>query len=253
MIYLKSSDEIALMRRAGRLAADALAFVLDAVKPGVTTAYLDAVAEEFIRNRGGKPAFKGYHGYPASICTSRNETVVHGIPSAADVVEEGDIVSIDLGVERDGFFGDIAWSILVGEGSEGARRLLSVARESLFRGIEEAVPGNHLFDIGAAIQEFVEAKGYNVVRQFVGHGIGRAMHEDPQVPNFGRRGTGVLLKEGMTLAIEPMVNEGGHEVVVLGDGWTVKTADGSLSAHFEHTVAITADGPEILTWNERFL
>lgn len=241
------------MRRAGRLAADALAFVLDAVRPGVTTAFLDTIAEEYIRSAGARPAFKGYHGYPATICASRNDTVVHGIPSEAERLEDGDLFSVDLGVELGGFFGDIAWTVPVGDAPADARRLAEVARESLFRGLEEAVAGKRLFDIGATIQEFVERNGYSVVRQFVGHGIGRAMHEEPQVPNFGERGKGVLLKEGMTLAVEPMVNAGGYEVVVLDDGWTVKTADGSLSAHFEHTIAVTADGPEILTVNERFL
>lgn len=253
MIYFKSKQEIDLMRRAGEIAAEALARVMDAIEPGITTKKLDEVAEEFIRKKGARPAFLGYMGYPASICVSINDEVVHGIPSGKRVIKEGDLVSIDLGVEYDGYYGDIAASVVVGDGPEAAHRLVEVTRRSLFKGVEEAVPGNRLFDISSAIQETVEREGFSVVRQYVGHGIGKKLHEEPQVPNFGKKGTGILLKPGITIAIEPMVNEGTYEVYTLSDGWTVKTKDGRLSAHFEHTVAITEDGPEILTAHEKFL
>ncbi|NLY29920.1 MAG: type I methionyl aminopeptidase, partial [Firmicutes bacterium] len=214
--------------------------------PGITTASLDALAEEFIRDHNAIPAFKGYNGYPASICVSVNEEVVHGIPGAR-VLKGGDIVSIDIGVVVDGFYGDMARTYPVGEISEEAKRLISVTETALKKGIAAAVVGNRISDIGHAVQSCVEAHGMSVVRDFVGHGIGRNMHEEPQIPNFGRPGYGPRLKPGMVLAIEPMVNVGGWEVVVLSDNWTVVTADRSLSAHFEDTVAVTEGGPLVLT------
>lgn len=242
-----------MMRQAGRIAADALARVIERVRPGVTTKALDSIAESYIRSREAKPAFLGYHGYPASICVSINDEVVHGIPSSDRLIEEGDLVSIDLGVVYKGYYGDLAWTVAVGEVDEAAARLLQVGRASLFAGIEKAHPGNRLLDISAEIQRTVESAGFSVVRQYVGHGIGRSLHEDPQVPNFGEPGKGMLLEKGVVLAIEPMVNEGIFEVYVEKDGWTVRTADGKRSVHFEHTVAVTEDGPEIMTYNERFL
>lgn len=253
MIVLKSDEEIKVMRQAGRIAADALARVIERVRPGVTTKALDSIAESYIRSREAKPAFLGYHGYPASICVSINDEVVHGIPSSDRLIEEGDLVSIDLGVVYKGYYGDLAWTVAVGEVDEAAARLLQVGRASLFAGIEKAHPGNRLLDISAEIQRTVESAGFSVVRQYVGHGIGRSLHEDPQVPNFGEPGKGMLLEKGVVLAIEPMVNEGIFEVYVEKDGWTVRTADGKRSVHFEHTVAVTEDGPEIMTYNERFL
>ena len=220
--------------------------VAAAVRPGITTASLDALAEEFIRDHDAIPAFKGYNGYPASICVSVNEEVVHGIPGAR-VLKGGDIVSIDIGVVVDGFYGDMARTYPVGEISEEAKRLISVTETALKKGIAAAVVGNRISDIGHAVQSYVEAHGMSVVRDFVGHGIGRNMHEEPQIPNFGRPGYGPRLKPGMVLAIEPMVNVGGWEVIVLSDNWTVVTADRSLSAHFEDTVAVTEGGPLILT------
>lgn len=253
MIHLKSENEIQAMKDAGRLAAEALACLIEKVKPGATTAYLDKTAEDFIAKRGGRAAFKGYRGYPASICTSLNGVVVHGIPSENEVIKETDLVSIDLGVEYKGYYGDIAWTVVMEEASENARRLAETTKRSLFAGIEKALPGGRLFDISSEIQRVAEQAGFNVVRQFVGHGIGKEMHEDPQVPNYGKRGRGILLKPGIVLAIEPMVNEGTWEVYVDNDHWTVRTVDGKLSAHFEHTIAVTESGPEILTYHEKFL
>jgi methionyl aminopeptidase len=212
----------------------------------VTTEELNALVDEYIRSKGAEASFKGYNGYPASICASVNEEVVHGIPGKK-VLKEGDIISIDVGAHKGGFHGDAAVTVPVGRIGKEARRLLDVTRSALMKGIEMARPGNHLGDISHAIQREVEEHGYSVVRKLVGHGIGRRMHEDPQVPNYGSAGRGVLLREGMVLAIEPMVNAGGHDVRVLEDDWTVVTADGSLSAHFEHTVAIRNGGPDILT------
>lgn len=246
MIYRKSERELQYMREAGRIVALTLQELEKAIKPGVTTKELDSLAEEFIRRQGARPAFKGLYGFPASICTSVNEEVVHGIPGPRRL-REGDIISIDVGTEVEGYHGDGAWTFPVGEISEEAARLLEVTREALYRGIEKAVAGNRLSDISHAIQTYVESHGFSVVRDFVGHGIGRRMHEEPQVPNFGPPGRGPRLEEGMTLAIEPMVNAGTGAVRRLDDGWTVVTRDGGLSAHFEHTVAITAAGPEILT------
>lgn len=246
MIIRKSEDELRAMREAGRLTALTHAVVAAAVRPGITTASLDALAEEFIRDHNAIPAFKGYNGYPASICVSVNEEVVHGIPGAR-VLKDGDIVSIDIGVVLDGFYGDMARTYPVGEISEEAKQLIAVTESALKKGIAAAVVGNRISDIGHAVQSCVEAHGMSVVRDFVGHGIGRNMHEEPQIPNFGRPGYGPRLRPGMVLAIEPMVNVGGWEVVVLSDNWTVVTADRSLSAHFEDTVAVTEGGPLVLT------
>ncbi len=217
------------------------------VRPGVSTLDLDCIAEDCIRKAGGKPAFKGYQGFPGSICASINEQVVHGIPSATLILKEGDIISLDVGVLLDGFFGDAAATLPVGQVSEEARRLLKTTEESLFAAIEKMREGNRLGDVSSAVQKHAESRGYGVVRQFVGHGIGRNLHEAPQVPNFGRPGTGQRLYTGLVLAIEPMLNCGTGDVRVLEDQWTVVTADGRLSAHFEHTVAITEDGPDILS------
>lgn len=247
MIILKSAEEIAAMRRAGRVVAEAHALVRELVKPGITTWDLDQAVEEFLLKQNAAPAFKGYQGYPASICASVNEVVVHGIPSREVVLEEGSIVSIDIGAFVDGFCGDSAWTYPVGEVAPEIQRLLTVAEEALFLGIDQAQVGNRLSDISHAVQSHVEAHGFSVVRDFVGHGIGRQMHEAPQIPNFGPPGRGPRLKPGMTLAIEPMVNVGGYQVEVLADNWTVVTRDKCWSAHFEHTVAVTDGGPVVLT------
>ncbi len=235
------------MRRAGRLVAETLDKLQAAVKPGMSTADLDRIAYEHITKHGGTPSFKGYHGFPASICTSVNDEVVHGIPSKRRILEEGDIVSIDCGAIIGGWHGDAAVTVPVGHTTPEMDRLLEVTKKSLYKGIEQAVPGRHLGDVSAAIQRYVEKHGYSVVREYVGHGIGRQMHEEPQVPNWGTPGRGMLLKEGMALALEPMVNAGKADVRVLKDDWTVVTQDGEWSAHFEHTVALTGNGPEILT------
>jgi len=245
-IILKTEEEIQRLQRAGGLAAEALREVVAAVRPGVRGTELDALAERFIREHGGTPSFKGYRGFPASICISVNDEVVHGIPNARPLAP-GSIVSIDLGAVLDGVHGDVAVTVPVGAIAPSLQRLLQVTRDALYRGIEQVRPGKRLGDVGAAIQRYVEAAGLSVVRDFAGHGIGRALHEEPQIPNFGEPGTGTQLREGMTLAIEPMVNVGGYEVMMDGDGWTVRTRDGQPSAHFEHTVAVTAAGPLILT------
>jgi len=246
MIYLKSPTEIDKMRRSNGLVAQVIQSVREQVTPGVSTIELDRLAEARIREAGAKPAFKGYQGYPATICASVNERVVHGIPDATQL-NEGDVFSLDVGVLLDGFFGDMAVTLPVGRISEEAQRLLKTTEEALAVAIEQMVDGKRLGDVSYAIQSYSEQRGYNVVTKFVGHGIGRALHEAPQVPNFGRAGTGQRLYTGLVLAIEPMLNCGTGDVKVLDDQWTVVTADGRLSAHFEHTVAITADGPEILT------
>lgn len=246
MIILKSPQEIDIMRAAGRLTALTIAELKRAIRPGVTTAELDALAEDFITRHGGIPAFKGYQGFPGSICASVNDEVVHGIPGLRQV-KSGDIISIDIGAIVDGYVGDAAFTAPVGEVREEALELMRVTEEALYRGIAEARPGRRLSDISHAIQVHVEKAGFSVVRDYVGHGIGTKMHEDPPVPNYGPPGRGPRLQVGMVLAIEPMVNRGTYEVRVLPNGWTVVTADGSLSAHFEHTVAITESGPEILT------
>ena len=247
MIILKSRREIDIMREANQIVAETHALLSEKIKPGISTAELDKIADEFIRSRGAVPSFKGYQGFPASVCISINEEVVHGIPSDHRFLEAGDIVSIDIGTFYEGFNGDAARTHAVGEISENASKLLKVTEESLLKGIEKAVIGNRLFDISHSVQEYVEKNGFSVVRDYVGHGIGRDMHEDPQIPNFGPAGKGPKLKEGMTLAIEPMVNIGSYEVETLEDDWTVVTKDRSLSAHFEHTIAITKDGVEILS------
>jgi methionyl aminopeptidase len=246
-IELKSRDEIERIREASLVVHEVLELLARAVAPGVTTAALDRLAEARTRELGAVPAFKGYHGYPASLCISVNDEVVHGIPSPDRVLREGDIVGLDYGVVHRGFYGDAARSVPVGAVSAEARRLLQTTRQALERAIAAAAAGSRLGDVGAAVQGFVESRGFSVVRDFVGHGIGRRLHEPPQVPNFGAAGTGVRLRPGMVLALEPMVNAGGPEVVTLEDGWTAVTADGSLSAHFEHTVAVTENGPEVLT------
>lgn len=247
MIILKTPQEIAVIERASRVVALAIAFLREQVKPGVTTADLDRLAEEFITGEGAIPAFKGYRGYPATLCTSVNEEVVHGIPSARRRLEEGDIIGIDVGAIVEGYYGDAAVTLPVGRISDEAARLIRVTETALAAGLAQVRAGNRLSDISHAVQTVAENAGYSVVTDFVGHGIGRNLHEDPQVPNFGEPGQGPRLKEGLVLAIEPMVNVGGHEVEVLSDRWTVVTRDKSLSAHFEHTIAITPDGPKVLT------
>ena len=246
MIVLKSPREIDCMRAARRLTAQAIAELKRAIRPGVTTGELDALAEDFITRHGGVPAFKGYQGFPGSICASINDEVVHGIPGLRQV-KAGDIISIDIGAIVDGYVGDAAFTAPVGAVSPEAEELMRVTEGSLYRAIEQAHPGNRLSDISHAVQTYVERAGFAVVRDYVGHGIGTKMHEDPPIPNYGPPGRGPRLQVGMVLAIEPMVNRGTFEVRVLDNGWTVVTADGSLSAHFEHTVAVTESGPEILT------
>jgi methionyl aminopeptidase len=247
MIVCRSSAEIEQMREAGRLVGEVLSELAAAVAPGVSTADLDELAEKRIRQAGATPAFKGYHGYPATICASINDEVIHGIPSGRRVLNEGDIISIDVGASLDGYFGDSAVTLPVGQISESAASLLRVTEEALYKAIEAAKPGKRVSDIGHAVQKHVEAYGFSVVREFVGHGIGQRMHEEPQIPNYGEPGHGPRLAEGMVLAIEPMVNAGTAAVKVLADGWTAVTRDSSLSAHFEHTVAVTAGEPWILT------
>ena len=247
MIVLKTTRELDIMREAGRISNGALELVGKAVEPGVTTAELDALAYKYILSQGAVPNFLHYNGFPATACISINDEVIHGIPSKKRVLHAGDIVSVDLGALFEGYHGDNAATFACGDISPEAQRLIDTTRQSLYEGIAMAVGGGRLGDISAAIQRYVEARGYSVVRQFVGHGVGASLHEAPEVPNFGTPGRGVRLIPGMTLAIEPMVNMGVADVNILPDGWTVKTADGALSAHFEHSVAITADGPVILT------
>ncbi len=246
MIVLKSTDEIAKMAGAGKVVAEVLELMLEEVKPGTRTSHLDLVAEEHIRSRKGVPAFLGYNGFPKSICTSINDVVVHGIPDAT-TLREGDIIGIDVGVILDGYVADAARTYAVGKVSEQARRIMQATEKSLKAGIEMCRTGKHLTDISHAIQTVVEDAGFSVVVQFVGHGIGKQMHEEPQIPNFGPPGRGPKLEEGMVFAIEPMVNAGTYEVEVMEDGWTVRTRDRKLSAHWEHTVALVSDGARILT------
>ena len=251
MISLKSLEEIELIRESSRIVADVLKLVGAQIRPGITTLALDQAGEEYIRAMGGEPAFKGYgwdksNLFPATLCMSIDEEVVHGIPSKR-VLKDGDLLSIDVGAKKNGFYGDGAWSFAVGEVSEEKTRLMRVTEESLLKGIEQAVVGKRVHDISNAIQQYVEINGFSVVRDLVGHGVGRKLHEEPSVPNYGEAGTGPILKEGMTLAIEPMVNAGTWRVKVALDGWTVLTADGKPSAHFEHTVAIKNGKAEILT------
>lgn len=247
MIVLKTGRELSAMRKAGLISQKALRLAGEAVEPGVSTWEIDRMVRKFIESEGAKPSFLGYDGFPASTCISVNNVVVHGIPSKSTILKKGDIVGIDVGAYFEGFHGDNAWTFPCGEISSEAQGLLDATREALFKGIEQAVPGNRIGDIGHAVQEYVEARNYSVVREFVGHGVGANMHEDPSVPNYGTPGRGVRLLPGMVIAIEPMINLGGCAVKILPDGWTTVTKDGSLSAHFEHTVAITPDGPVLLT------
>jgi len=249
MIIYKSPEEIDKMRKAGRIVAGTIDRVLAAVRPGVSTAQLDEVAEAYIREQGATPSFKGYRGtFPASICTSLNDEIVHGIPSPKRIVVEGDVLSLDFGAIWKGFHADSAVTVFVGESpSPEAEKLVRVTEEALEAGISQIRPGGRLSDIGAAVQQVAEGAGFSVVREYVGHGIGRSLHEDPQIANYGEPGRGPKLKSGLVVAIEPMVNIGGWETRVLADDWTVVTEDGSLSAHFEHTIAVTEDGHEVLT------
>ena len=247
MVVLKTGRELKVMLEACRISAGALKKAGEAIEPGITTAEIDEIAEKYIRGQGGSPNFKNYEGYPATACISVNNEVIHGIPSKKRKIERGDIVSIDLGAKFEGYHGDNAATFACGDVSEQAKRLMEVTKEALYKGISAALPGGRIGDISFAVQSFVEKNGFSVVREFVGHGIGTHLHEPPEVPNFGTAGHGIRLLPGMTLAIEPMVNAGNYGVKVLPDGWTVLTRDGSLSAHFEHTVAITPDGPLIMT------
>jgi methionyl aminopeptidase len=248
VINIKSDMEIQYMRNAGKVVAEALAIIEQVIKPGISTVEIDKIAEEFIIKQGAKPSFKGYCGFPASICTSVNDEVVHGIPTNR-ILLEGDIISIDCGAELNGYHGDAARTFPVGKVSNDAAMLIEVTKNSFFKGVEKAIIGNRLSDISAAIQCYAEEHGYSVVRDFVGHGIGKSMHEDPEVPNYGTPSRGPKLVHGMVLAIEPMINIGKHYVKVNSNRWTVVTRDGSLSAHYENTVAILKNGPEILTLN----
>ena len=247
MIYLKTDEEIALMREANQLVAKTLGELAKLIKPGVTTLLLDQVAETFIRDHGATPAFLGYKEFPKSLCTSVNEQVVHGIPSEQVVLQEGDIISIDCGTNLNGFIGDSAYTFCVGEVADDVKALLRTTKEALYAGITHAVAGNRVGDISYAVQSYCEKRNFSVVRRFVGHGCGRAMHEDPEVPNYGKRGNGPLLRNGMCICIEPMINQGVKEVVFEQDGWTARTKDRKCSAHFEHCIAIRPKGPEILS------
>lgn len=247
MIILKSLQEIERIRKAGLVVATVLDDIRGMVKPGLSTHSLDEFAEKIIRSLGAIPAFKGYRGYPRTLCTSVNNEVIHGIPSSKVILKQGDIVSVDVGVIVEGFYGDAAVTFPVGSVSPEAEHLIKVTKEALLLGIQQAHIGSRLYDISHAVQQHVESNGYSVVREYVGHGIGRNLHEDPQIPNFGSPGQGPRLKSGMVLAIEPMVNAGGSITEVKADNWTAVTADGSLSAHFEHTIAVMPDGPWILT------
>jgi methionyl aminopeptidase len=249
MIIRKSAAEIEAMAGAGRIVVETLTLLGEHIRPGTTTAELDVLADEFIRSQGGAPTFKGYRGYPASICTSPNDMIVHGIPGPY-ALEEGDILSIDVGVTLDGYVADSAYTFAVGRIDPETDRLLEVCQDALAAGVEQCQPGGRLSDISHAVQRVTEENGYSVVRALVGHGVGRAMHEDPQIPNFGPPGRGPELAPGMVFAIEPMINAGGPDIQVADDRWSISTADGSLSAHFEHTVAVTEEGPRILTLAE---
>ena len=242
MVVLKTRREIELMREAGRIAATALKVAGEAVRPGVSTLEIDTLARKYIESQGARPNFLGLYGFPATACISINNEVIHGIPSKDRILKEGDIVSIDLGAEKNGYHGDNAATFAVGEISDEAKRLIDTTRESLYVGLKQAVAGNRIGDISNAVQMYCEERGYGVVRDFVGHGIGKELHEDPSVPNFGTPGRGVRLLPGMTIAVEPMINQGTWQVDQLSDGWTVVTKDGKLAAHFEHTIAITKDG-----------
>ena len=247
MIVLKTSRELSLMKEACRISAGALKVAGEAVKPGISTWEIDRIAYDYIKSQGAEPNFLGLYGFPATACISINDEVIHGIPSKTRILRSGDIVSIDLGAKIGGYNGDNAATFACGDVSDEAKRLMDTTRESLYKAIEAAVPGGKLGDVSSAVQRYCEERGYGVVREYTGHGIGKALHEDPSVPNYGTAGRGVRLLPGMTIAIEPMINQGTARIKVLPDGWTVKTTDGKLSAHFEHTVAITKDGPVILT------
>ena len=247
MVSIKTARELSKMKDACRISAEALRAAGEAVKPGISTYEIDTIVREYIEKQGASPSFLGYGGFPASACISVNSVVIHGIPAKTAVLKEGDIVSIDVGAYYRGFHGDNAYTFPCGKISDNAQRLLDATKESLYEGINQALVQNRIGDIGSAVQEYVEARSYSVVRNYTGHGVGAKLHEDPSVPNYGTRGRGLKLLPGMTIAIEPMVNEGTHHIRVLGDKWTVVTLDGRLSAHFEHTVAITPDGPRILT------
>lgn len=251
MIILKTSRELECMKAAGRIAQNALQLAGSLVKPGVSTWEIDRAAREYIESEGAVPTFLGYGGFPASCCISVNEVVIHGIPHKQTILKEGDIVSIDTGATFEGFVGDNAWTFPCGKVSDDAQKLMDTTRECLFEGIKAAQPGNRLGDIGSAVQRYAEARGYSVVRDFVGHGVGAKMHEDPSVPNYGTPGRGVRLLPGITIAIEPMICQGDYHVKVLDDGWTTVTADGKLAAHYENTIAITEKGPVILTRGDR--
>ena len=247
MVSIKTARELSLMKDACRISAEALRAAGEAVKPGISTYEIDTIVRRYIEKQGASPSFLGYGGFPASACISVNSVVIHGIPSKRTILKEGDIVSVDVGAFYKGYHGDNAYTFPCGKISANAQALLDATRESLYEGIKQAQVQNRIGDIGAAVQKYVEARSYSVVRNYVGHGVGAKLHEDPSVPNYGTSGRGLKLLPGMTIAIEPMVNEGTHHTRVLGDKWTVVTADGKLSAHFEHTVAITPDGPKILT------
>ncbi|MDD5765467.1 MAG: type I methionyl aminopeptidase [Candidatus Marinimicrobia bacterium] len=249
MIYIRSQEEIEKMRESNRIVAETILVLGREIKPGIQTRKLDKIADDYIHSRHAKSAFKGYRGYPASICISIDEEVVHGIPSKRELLA-GQIVSVDVGVEKDGYYGDAAYTFAVGEVSEVKAHLMQVTKDSLYKGIEKALPGKHLSDIGNAVQSYAEKNGFSVVRDMVGHGIGERLHESPEVPNYGEAGRGPVLRPGMCLAIEPMVNAGTFEVYALDDDWTVVTADHQPSAHYEHTIAITENGPVILSVSE---
>lgn len=247
MIYLKTEDEIALLRESNQIVAKTLAEVGKFIQPGVTTKYLDQIGEDFIRSCGAVPSFLNYNGYPASLCLSINDVVVHGIPSVKTVLREGDIISVDCGAYKNGFHGDSTYTFRVGEVDEKVVNLLRTTKESLYLGIEQAIDGNRLGDIGNAVQTHCQKRGYSVVREMVGHGVGRHLHEEPEVCNYGKRGSGVLLKAGMVIAIEPMINMGSRHIVIENDGWTTRTMDRKPSAHFEHTVVVRKGKAEILS------
>ncbi|MBN1251242.1 MAG: type I methionyl aminopeptidase [Bacteroidales bacterium] len=247
MIYYKTDEEIELLRLSNMLVGRTHGEMAKLIKPGVSTSKLDAIAESFIRDNGGKPGFLGYNGFPNTLCISINDAVVHGIPSEKIVLKDGDIVSVDCGVFMNGYYGDSAYTYTVGEVDEKIVKLLQVTKESLYKGIEKAIIGNRLGDISYAVQQHAETNGFTVVREMVGHGVGRNLHEDPEVPNYGKRGRGVILKKGLVIAIEPMINIGKRDIYQENDGWTIKTKDGLPSAHFEHTIAIGEKGADILS------
>lgn len=252
MIKLKSREEIVQIRKAGEIVSRTLELLGKGLRPGITTYELDKLAEDFIKSEGAEPAFKGYRGFPANICTSINHVIVHGIPDKKVSLEEGNIISIDIGIKLNGYFADSAYTFAIGEIKKSTEKLIQVTKAALYKGIDKAKAGNRLGDLSHCIENFVESNGFSVVRDFVGHGVGYDIHEDPEVPNFGEPNEGVRLEEGMVLAIEPMVNEGTYQTRVLDDGWTVTTKDNSISCHFEHTISVTERGPEILTeWPKR--